>query len=366
MSLSRATLPEEFYDFTSAKLLAQPEPQYAYALMFLRALGINLSQSAGLALSDRDAMGNGGGYSDVAADRLELEADRLSESLFAARHNFRGSPGHTIRFNRPLFADTTYTEASRQVATGESISTTAIAVGSEQVPLTIKRYAGPYDSANSRVAPLAVETFDASMGVHDMFAMAGVHFVRDFHKFLDSAWVALADNGANTIYPDGISADDDMVSKDFPLTYEQISRASKKADKLNLPRMADGRRLLVVTPDGKRQLKDDPQFAAYAKENRDTNPIFPGWFGSLDDVHLLCSNTLTQSDNSSSSVEVHTGHLLAPGAFLGGIGRPPRVAPSTDDNYGETVKAVWIADLAMGLADSSFILPVKHSEDAQD
>lgn len=365
MSLSRATLPEEFYDFTSAQLLAQPEPQYAYALMFLRAMNINLSQSANLAMPGRDAMGNGGGYRDVAADRLELEADRLSSDLFAAKHNFRASPGHTIRFNRPLFADTTYTEDSRLVATGASISTEAIAVGSEQVPLTVKRYAGPYDSANTRVAPLAVEAFDATMGVHDMYDMAGVHFVRDFHKFLDSVWVTLADNGANVIWPDGISAANDMTSKDYPLTYEQISRASKKADKLSLPRMGDGKRLMVVTPDGKRQLKDDPQFAAYAKENRDTNPIFPGWFASLDDVHMLCSNTLTQSDNSSS-VEVHTGHLIAPGAFLGGIGRPPRVAPSTDDNYGETVKAVWIADLAMGLADSSFILPVKHSEDAQD
>ena len=40
---------------------------------------------------------------------------------------------------------------------------------------------------------------------------------------------------------------------------------------------------------------------------------------------------------------------------MGGMGRKPRVASSKDDNYGETGKCVWIADLAFGVANSSFV-----------
>lgn len=361
MSISRATLPEEFFDFTSDQLLAQPEPQYPYALMFISALNANLAQSANMAMPGRDATGVGGGYIDVAQDRLEMPGvDRLSVEMFGARHDFKASPGHTIRFNRPRFVNSTYTEASRRIATGTSISTDTMAIASEQIPLTVRRYGGPYSDGS--VKPLGIETFDAKMGVHDMFAMAGVHFVRDYHRFLDSVYVAIANQGNQVVRPDTSYTSDDNILADDSLTYEMLSRASKVADSLNLPKMGDGKRLMVVTPDGKKQLKDDPQFASYAKENRETNPFFPGWFAALDDMHLICSNTLSQTNNSGG-IEVHTGHLIAPGAFLGGIGRPPAVVPSSDDNYGQTVKAVWIADLAMGLANNDFIVQVKHAED---
>ena len=44
-------------------------------------------------------------------------------------------------------------------------------------------------------------------------------------------------------------------------------------------------------------------------------------------------------------------HAIAPGAFLGGTGKAPRVAAASDDNYGETAKVIWLAYLALGLAD---------------
>lgn len=362
MSVSRAELPEEFFDITDSMLLVQPEPQYLHASLFLAALGIELGVPD--MLSWRSGGGQGADYVSGDENRLAL-ASSLPGEVFAAKADFKGKPGHMIRFNRPQFADTTYTELVRQIPTGSSISTTAINIGSEQAQLVLKRYGGPYDSSNSRVAPYALEAFDATMGVHNLAKVVGAHLKRDFHKTLDSFLVAIGDVVAsgNTLYPEGMSADNDATAAGmFPLTYEQVSRVAKAMDEANLPTLGDGRRVLVVTPTGVKQLKDDPQFARYAEGHKEMNPLFPGYIASLPEFHVFKSNTLTKTDNSSS-IAIHKGQAIAPGAFLGGIGRPPSVRSASDDNYGETAKVIWLADLALGGADTRFLYSVRYSED---
>jgi hypothetical protein len=81
---------------------------------------------------------------------------------------------------------------------------------------------------------------------------------------------------------------------------------------------------------------------------------------SIGKLHIFQSMTLNQAVNGSS-IPVHKGHLLAPGALLGGMGAPPRVAPSTDDNYGEVAKVIWVAYLGFGLADSRFSISVRSA-----
>jgi hypothetical protein len=364
MSISRAELTEEFFDRTSAKLLAQPEPQYPYAMMFKNALGIRLGAPAMIGRAGQEVGGQGPAYSNPERDRLDLmSGNTISTEVFATQMNFVGEPGHTVRFNRPKFTDTTYTQAAREIGVNQTISTVPITAGSEQTSLTIRRFAGPYDGTNSRVAPFALDAFDATMGVHNLVTFVGTQLQRDFDKTIDSFWVTLADLASTTVYPYNMTADNDATAKaQFPLTYEQISRTSKKQDEANLPTFGDGRRLLVVTPTGKKQLKDDPQFARYAEFHRDMNPLFPGWFATCPEYHVAVSNTLTKSSNSSS-INIHYGHAIAPGAFLGGSGKPPKVAAASDDNYGETPKVIWLAFLALGLADNRFVTSVRYTED---
>ncbi len=360
MPISRAQLGEEFFDRTSAILLRQPEPQYLYAMMFKRALGIALNIPSMIGRTPYEIGGQGAPYTAADADRLMLSAD-LGADLFAAKANFTGEPGHTIKFNRPRFTDSTYTEAAREIGVNQSISTTPLVAGSEQALLQIRRYAGPYGS--TAVQPYGLDAFDATMGVHDLSQFVGTHLGRDFDKTLDSFWVALADNASSTIYPYGITADNDITSKGMaPFTYEQQSRVSKVQDEANLPTLPDGRRIMVVTPTGKKQLKDDPQFARYCEFHKELNPMFPGWFGSTAEYHYFMSNTLTKTSNSSS-VLVHKAHAIAPGTFLGGIGKTVGVRAASDDNYGETAKVIWLAYLALGLADNRFVTKVAYGED---
>jgi hypothetical protein len=356
--LSRLELPAEFYDITSNVLLTQPEPQYLYAQFFKAAQMVDLSASAGeFGLPGRSVGGNGADYSSAERDRLML-SNPISSSVVVGRNNMQGLPGHTLRFNRPSFTDSTYTEASRKVATGQSISTTPIAVDSEQVTLTLARYAGPY--AGSAVAPYGIDALDATLGVHKLSSIVGTHLKRDYDKFLDKVQVALLDLGA-AVYPAGMAADNDATSVGmFPFTYQLVNSTERQMDDANLPTFSDGYRCMVLHPIQCEQLKNDPQYARYAMFHPQYNALFPGYVGSIGKMHIFKSTTLT-SGNNGSSVAIYRGHAIAPGVLLGGSGRPARVAPSTDDNYGETAKVIWLADLAFGLADSRFVRTVRSS-----
>lgn len=352
MTINAVSLPENFYVKTSDKLLCQPEPQYLLAQLFLAAIAASLPVPAGMGLDGRMVPSAGSAFASADRDRLAL-AQALPSALFALGVDFAKQPGDTVKINRPAFANTTYTKASRAVARGASITTTPITIGSEQTHLTLERFAGPYDSTNSRVAPLAIEAFDANMGVHSAPSMAGGQLVRDFHKFLDAVHVTLGDLGSS-IYPDGMTADNDATTVgSFPMTLEQVSRTEEDMDDANLPTLPDGSRVLILSPKQWKQLKHDPEYKAQAEFHKEFNLLFPNYVGSVGKFHVFKSTTLSRPTNGSS-VPVHRGIAIAPGLYMGGVGRKPRVAASTDDNYGETAKIIWLADLAFGVADTRF------------
>lgn len=357
-SYQRASLPENFYDITSDMLLVQPEPQYLYAQLWLSAMGASLSPPGNFGLPGRQLPMAGAQYSAAERDRLML-AQALPGQIVSAAVDFNAKPGNTIRINRPAFTDSTYTQASRQIASGATISQTGITITSEQTNLTLYRFGGPY--SGSAIAPYAIEAFDANMGVHQAASIHGTHLKRDCHKFIESVNVALLDLANTAVYPEGMSAvNDATVAGQFPFTYEQMSRTEQLMDDANLPTFSDGFRLLVLTPTQLKQLKDDPQFKAYAEFHPQFNPLFPQYVASVGKFHVFKSTTLSQTNNSST-VKINYGHAIAPGALMGGMGRPLRVISNTNDNYGETILAVWLGDMAFGLADNRFVYSVRSS-----
>jgi hypothetical protein len=289
-------------------------------------------------------------------------SEPLTTELIAAKVDYNALPGQTVRINRPAFANTMYTEASRRIATGTSISTTPITVGGEQTSLTLFRYGGPYDTVNSCVAPFAIEAFDANMGVHNAARIFGTQLARDFHRFVDSVHVTLLDLAATAVYPAGMTAVNDATTNgSFPFTYAQLADVEAQMDTANLPRFGDGYRLFVATPVQKQQLRMDPQYARAAQFFREMSILFgQTYFGSVNGFHCFVSTTNNVTANASS-VNIHYGHALSPGVLLGGMGRPPVVIPASDDNYGETVKVIWKADLAFGLANDTFVYSVRSS-----
>lgn len=359
MSVSRITLPENFEDSHSAKLLCQPEPQYLLAGFYLSAIAASLPVPGSFGLDGRQPPSAGAAYSSADRDRLTL-AQSLPSSLYAFGFDFAKERGATVKINRPTFVNTTYTAASRKLVSGQVISTTPIDLGSEQTHLTLERFAGPYSTATSAPAPFAIESFDANMGIHSAGSMVGTHLTRDFHRFLDAVHVVLGDGGT-AIYPDGMAADNDATSVgSFPFTVEQLSRTEQLMNEAALPTLPDGKRVMLMSPYQWKQLKHDPDWQFNSQFQTELNILYGNYVGTACGFHLFQSTTLSKPSNGSS-VPVHRAIAMAPGCFMAGMGRPPRVATSTDDNYGETVKIVWLADLAFGFSDSRFFYSVRSA-----
>jgi hypothetical protein len=358
----RATMPENFYDVTSDMLLVQPEPQYPFAEMFLAALGASLSDDPGpLGLPGRQLPSAGAPYS--ASDRGALMlSNPIARELIAGKVDFNATPGQTVRVNRPVFANTTYTESSRRIASGTSISQTPINVASQQTNLTLYCYGGPYDSANSRVAPYGIQSFDANLGVHNAAQIHGSQLNRDFRRFIELVNVSLLDLESSVTYPDGMSAANDATTAGmFPMRLEQLTRAHRDSNNANLPTFSDGFRMAALTPTQIQQLEVDPAYQRAGQFLPEYNILYGAAYKkSVAGFHVFEVNTLTTANNSSS-IAVHQGHVIAPGALLAGMGRRPRVMPNTNDNFGETILVMWLADLAFGLANNTFSIGLRSA-----
>jgi hypothetical protein len=222
--------------------------------------------------------------------------------------------------------------------------------------------AGPYDSSQSAVAPLGIDRFDASRALHSFATIAELHFTRDFHKTIDSFGVGLfnAVQTANIIYPDGMTADNDaLLAGSFPMDYATVAKASRTMDLLNIPYFPNGKRIMVLTVLQCEQLTRDPEFQRLAVFEKDYNPLYRGsYVGSVGQVDILKSTTLTTSSNSSS-VAVQYGQMFGPGMVGVGPADMPRVVPNTQDNYGENSLAIWLWYCAFGVLDDSFGLSIR-------
>lgn len=359
--IGRASLGSEFFDTTSAMLLVEPEPQYLHALLFKLALGASLSTPGSLGMAGRDGIGASGAPFGNAGGSLILD-DAIAREAVCVCPEIGKAPGHTVRMNRPTFTDTTYTQASREVANGATISTTPIDVSSSQVSLTLKRFAGPYSSGQSAVAPYGVDRFDASMPVHKMADIVGAHLKRDFDKTLDGFMVALGDLGATTLYPRGMTAvNDSTVAGDFPFDFNTLSRAEKSLDEDNIPYFSNGKRVLVCTPQQLQQLEEDSQFARHAVFDKPVNPVLSkAYYKSVGKFDVYKSNTLTVTNNSSS-IPIHSAQAFGPGMFGAGVGRLPEVVASSADNFGELALVIWVMYAALANLDSRFGVVVKSS-----
>jgi len=359
--VNRATLPEEFFDITSANLLVQPEPQYFHALLWKMALGASfdmLGGGIGMPVPGRAFGDAGAPYGGpLEADRLAL-ADGLYSECCVVVPEIGKAPGHTVRLNRPSYANTTYTQAAREVTSGSTISTTPIAVTSEQVPLTLKRFAGPYDQANNRVAPFGIDRFDGSVMLHRPAQVVGKNLKRDFDRTIDTIVRTLMDTvaAAQIIRPTGMTADNDsLVAGTFPMTWSLLQRTMTDMDENNIPRFANGKRVAVITPRQSEQLAQDAQFNRLAVFERDFNPLYRGtYFRSAGEWDIFKSTTL-QTPTNSSTVAIHYGQALSPGCCGSGVGDMPRTAYNSQDNYGETALVVWLLYAAFGLLDQRFV-----------
>jgi hypothetical protein len=365
--INRASLPEEFFDITSAKVLVQPEPQYIFALLAKMALGsaMMLAAASQLGISPQRAIPDTGlQYTLPGADRLNLAAPDPQVSNVILSVAELGTPqiGHTIRINRPRYGSGGFTLAAREVPSGATISTTAIDLQSEQVTVTLKRYGGPYDPNAGNVAPLALDRFDSSRSVHSIAQVVGTHMQRDFDKWADTIVATFLGNGSTTLWPNGFTADSGSANQgDMPLDIDLLFRGYETLKLGNIPMFPNGRYRAFISPTGARQLKNDPQAAGYNRyDTGGLNPVTApggmpqtGYLFSFTGCDVFEATTLPVNANGNS-INITTNIMAGPGMMALGAGALPYVTSSTDDNYGESAKVIWLAYIGWNLADARF------------
>ena len=368
MAITRATLPEEFFDVTSARMLREPEPQYFYAQVMKRAMGISLGEmeAGGLPLPGHEIPTEGADYATAEEQRLELEKDMIAREAFIFVPELGKGPGDTVRLNRPKFTDTTYTFESRRVLPDQTISTTPTKIGSSQTSLTLDRFAGPYDADQTAVAPIAIDQYTAKFPVHKLVQVRGMQLVRDFDKTLDSFVKILFNLAANTIYPGSASALTDLITNGAdPMDWNIVVRAEQKLKELGIPPFADGKWLMVLTPQQTRQLGEDAQYQRQTKMDISQvglNPVYnASYFKSVSRFHIFESQTLTQSTTEAGTTggaTAHVGHAFGPGMIGCAMGEMPEVRQSTNTNYGNTSLCIWQWVAALGCLDNRFGLKI--------
>ena len=373
--VSRASLGAEFEDRTSLKLLRQPEPQYLYALLWKMALNVSFNRESGSLGWRAPEIGvSGAAYPGADADRLILEPDPIFSQTFVNVNELGNREGHTIRINRPLFANTTYTQAAREVPNGSLISTTPINFGSEQVSITTKRWGGPYDQANGNVAPYGVDRFDANKSIHSTAQEVGTQLQRDFDRTVDTFVGSLLDLGGTTIYANGYASDSAFYGGaatgglnsngygEAPMTLGLLNQIERKLNDLFIPTFPDGTRAIVMSPTAIQELKDDPQFLKSADKDDKMNPVLsPSFYRTVGRLRIFQSSTLPTTTNGNTGQTVYHAHAFGPGVLGSGISELPRVAKSSNDNYGEWALVVWLMDAGFSLLDQRFSVVCHHN-----
>lgn len=370
--LGPAWLPSEFVELTSTRMLIAPVSQFLYATMVYMAdvqAQLRADPSSFEWVSGRGVPASAGGapVPDLASMQLML-SDSVRAGAIVVSDELATQPGSVVKLNRPVFSGGGYTVSARTLGTGVTFSQTPLALTGEQVPITILRLGGPYAAGGTTPQPYGIDRFQAMQSVHSLAARVGQHLQHDRTALLDNVVATLIDSPAsgNVLYPNDptnsipsdVLAFTTNVNGDRPFDYETITRMVAKLRATNIPTFDDGRYRLIINPAQEQQLVMDPQFARYAKMDPSTNPLQAGYIKTVGrDVEVYASNSNVVDTATVSGVTIN--HAVMFGKDIVGRVRDKegcRIALSSDDNYGETAKAMWLAYEGFSLLDNRFVV----------
>lgn len=365
---TRAGIPQNFQDLTSDIMLRAPEPQYFHASLIKGIIAAQVLKTGieqfGLPMPGRDAQWAGVG-ADVPSSAFAGLVLNDSSGIFEAGMYFddfdrmdNPRPGHSVRVNRPVFTDSTYTLASRTIASGSTISTTGQTVGMGQVDLILRRIGGPYNNTAAAVTPYVLDRFDMGRGIHATASLVGMYMQRDCDKTLDKIGVDLldaVDTSTGIVRPGNMTADNDSgAAGSFPMSYQVLAKLKTRMIEQHVMPFRNGRYALVLAPRQVEQLKTSPDFKQLSSFMRDINPLFTASYQfTIDGFDVYQSTTLTTATNSSS-VTIYYGQAFGRQVVGVGCPRPPEAVMNTQDNYGESVPLIWLAYIALTTLDNRY------------
>jgi hypothetical protein len=379
IAFSRNALPAEFFDLTSPRMLKQPEPAYLFAGLFYMAETVAQLKEAGMTFGvgspitdagdGRGVPNHGAPIPQFVTNQLKFnEADMVASEAIMVDNTLSGTGqgviGHTLRFNRPAFINSTYTIASRTISSSTAISTTGTTLQAEQVNATIQLVGGPYDNTLAAVTPYPIFNFDAMRSVHSAADEVSLQLVRDRMRYVDTYGGLYFTLGSITVFPGDpnntqtTAAGACLTQGDRQLDLETLWRAEEQLDGANWPRFSDGTYYYVGSPRQIRQLKNDNNYNKQAVFiDKQFNFLSNSYVAQIGKIKIFETTTLPTT-TVNSTVVVQEGALFGPN-ILGYVpGWQCHVRSFNEDNAGLTPKVMWVAGEGSTLLDNRGIINV--------
>lgn len=355
--IDRGSLPNNFLDSVTNRGLSlpTPEPQYLFAKW---AMASRLSLAAIDAGADTVqqfvSMAGGGAPMSPALDEMARAADSYPGFVNAVDH-FGLGQGDTVKFSREVYnaASNGYTEASRELKTSATISTTGQNIKDEEVPVTLKEYHGPTNSDGSAVAPYEIWDFDAKYRANKIKLADKVsrHMQRDYTKWLDKVISARIQASSNITYADDVADVSEMVAgAGHRLSVETILKARKALSDREWQPFPNGHYVLIVPTVFNTDMISDVDYQQLSKFHPDKNQLFK-YISSIQDIDIFECTTLpsTAAAGTLAGATVPTGvtavesFLMGPGVVGFGTGLAPECRWADDTNYGTRARCIWYA-----------------------
>lgn len=375
--IGRGSLPANYEDFlnsTTANLvLPTPQPQYLFA-QFAMAGRLSLAAMNAGAMSVQQYVSMAGGGAPISSDldRLIRTADAYP-GFFQTLDQFGKGRGDTIKFQRPVFSAGGLTKASRKLNTNQTISTTGRTIQTEEVPIILEEYHGPYASDGSAPQPFAIWGFDAKYRANklSLVSLATLNLAQDYTAWLDAVMRDELRATQYTTLSDSTYADvaSYTVGGGSTFSLEQILNARKALTDREWQPFPNGRYVLLVPSVFNTQMLTDVEYRELSKVHTDGRNQLFGYIGSVQDIDIFECTTLKsyvatdvvtgdEGGTVGTGVVLQEALMVGPGAVgFGTVAPDPEnamgpVARFADDtNYGTVAKVIWYALHAIGGLD---------------
>lgn len=374
--IGRGSLPANYEDFlnsTTANLvLPTPQPQHLFAQFAMAGrLGLAALNAGATSVQQYVTMSGGGAVIPPELDRLIRTADAYP-GFFQTLDQFGKGKGDTIKFQRPVFSTGGLTKASRKLNTNQTISVTGRTIQTEEVPIVLEEFHGPYASDGSAPQPFAIWGFDAKYRANklSLVSLATLNLTQDYTAWLDAVMRDELRAGPTITLSDASYTDvtSYTVGGGSTFSLEHIMRARKALTDREWKPFPNGRYVLLVPTVFNTQMVADIEYRELSKVHADRNQLF-GYIGSVQDVDIFECSTLksyvatdvvpgTGGGTVGTSVVLQEAIMVGPGAVgFGTVAPDPEgamgpVARFADDtNYGTVSKVIWYALHAIGGLD---------------
>lgn len=375
--IGRGSLPANYEDFkgsvTANLLLPTPQPQYLFAHFAMAGrLSLAAMNAGATSVQQYVTMSGAGAPISTDLDRLIRTADAYP-GFFQTIDQFGKGLGDTIKFQRPVFSAGGLTKASRKLNTNQTISTTGRTIQTEEVPVVLEEYHGPYASDGTAPQPFAIWGFDAKYRANKMslVSLATLNLTQDYTAWLDTVMRDELRAGTTLTLSDSSYADVTAYTTGggSTVSLEQILRARKALTDREWRPFPNGRYVLLVPTAFNTQMVTDIEYRELSKVHTDGRNQLFGYIGSVQDVDIFECSTLksyvatdtvpgTGGGTVGTGVVLQEGILLGPGAVGFGTAAPdpenemgPVARFADDTNYGTVAKVIWYALHAIGGLD---------------